>query len=222
MEYLRQNQIEVVSMEKALHLISHEDVSKNRYACITFDDGYLDNFDNAWQILKQYEYSAHFFIVTDFIGRNVNYSIDRKEYPRCYMDIDHIKQFIKEGGSIGSHGKDHSKMTKLDLKSAIYQAEKSKDTLQTITGKDISTFAYPSAQYNKISIEALKSTGYSHAFGVGFGCVKLLNGDIRYRISRNCLLNNHKKENLLTIKGCYDWAKGYSYAKGLLWETRKS
>ncbi len=38
-----------------------------RAACITFDDGYLDNLENAWPILKKYNVPMTIFVATDFM-----------------------------------------------------------------------------------------------------------------------------------------------------------
>lgn len=40
----------------------------NRAVCITFDDGYADNYHNAFPILKQFKHPATFFIANGFLN----------------------------------------------------------------------------------------------------------------------------------------------------------
>lgn len=44
-----------------------------RSALITFDDGYLDNYTEAFPILRRYGVSAIFFVTTAFIGSSTSY-----------------------------------------------------------------------------------------------------------------------------------------------------
>lgn len=39
----------------------------DRVACVTFDDGYLDNYQNAFPVLKKYKVAATIFIATRFM-----------------------------------------------------------------------------------------------------------------------------------------------------------
>ena len=40
---------------------------------ITFDDGYEDNYQNAYPILKKYGFTGTIFVITDFVSNQPNY-----------------------------------------------------------------------------------------------------------------------------------------------------
>lgn len=60
-------------LKSSLDIISPDDLPtairsrRGRFCLITFDDGYRDNFDNAFPILKAARVPATFFVVTGFI-----------------------------------------------------------------------------------------------------------------------------------------------------------
>jgi len=66
MEYLASN-CAVLSLEDAVYRLRHSDVPDNAVV-VTFDDGYKDNFSNAFPILKQLSIPASIFLATDVVG----------------------------------------------------------------------------------------------------------------------------------------------------------
>ncbi|MEW4453626.1 polysaccharide deacetylase family protein [Bremerella sp. JC817] len=67
MEFVRDH-FEVVTIDDVIEKPSH--YWQNRQAVlITFDDGYVDNYEIAFPILKQLGIPALFFVATDFIDR---------------------------------------------------------------------------------------------------------------------------------------------------------
>ncbi len=58
---------EVVSLEELVTII-REQRDVRRLAVITFDDGWRDNYTNAYPILLQYGIKATIFLVTDYVG----------------------------------------------------------------------------------------------------------------------------------------------------------
>jgi len=60
----------VIPLAEAVERLESKTLPK-RAACITFDDGYLDNYTNALPILKKYNLPATIFIATSFINRGI-------------------------------------------------------------------------------------------------------------------------------------------------------
>ena len=89
-EYLRKNrpdddlivsksifEKQIIYLKENFNVISINDINKNlkfkKKIVITFDDGYFDNFENAFPILHKYNCPAIIYIVTSFL--------DNKNFP---------------------------------------------------------------------------------------------------------------------------------------------
>lgn len=59
----------VLTLSDALNKLKHHTLPPCA-VCITFDDGYADNYLNALPILKRYDLPATFFIVSGFLNEN--------------------------------------------------------------------------------------------------------------------------------------------------------
>lgn len=112
---------------------------------ITFDDAYKDVYTNALPILKKYNFKANVYVITGSIGADV------------YMDEEMIKDADKSGLiEIGSHTVNHYKLGEIDLTTAEEEIKKSKEVLENILGKEITSIAYPSGSFNQGIIDIAK------------------------------------------------------------------
>lgn len=69
MQYLN-NRYVIVSLSEAVNIIDSGRIDKN-YAVITFDDGYRDNYDYAFTVLKKYNIKATIFITVNAVNDGI-------------------------------------------------------------------------------------------------------------------------------------------------------
>ena len=83
--------------------------SKLPLVCVTFDDGYLDNYQNAVPILTRHGIPAAFFVSTGMIGTSRRFPHDiRRGNPYIpTMQWDHLREMRDAGFTIGSHSVSH-------------------------------------------------------------------------------------------------------------------
>ncbi|MCB0114547.1 MAG: polysaccharide deacetylase family protein, partial [Caldilineaceae bacterium] len=100
---------------------------------ITFDDGYRDNYDNAFPLLKDRDMTAAFFIVTDFIDE------ERPEY----LSWDMVREMYAGGMAIESHGRNHASLAARDDDYLVWQALGSMETIEYELGVRPRFVSYP-------------------------------------------------------------------------------
>lgn len=214
LEVMRQLRYQIVSMEQALVLLGDGEAEHGQYVCLTFDDGRVDNFDNAWPVLRDAGCSAHFFVSSSLVGTGTG--VDR------YMDDAMLRTILREGGSIGSHAHNHVNLTTLDQEPLMAELRESRRLLEELTRRPIDTHAYPWSVYDRDVLAATRRAGYRYAFagGVG-GTVKAFDGaSTMLTIPRNTIRSGpDRPENYATLYGGMDLFHPYSTLK-LRWRYR--
>ncbi|RYG38531.1 MAG: polysaccharide deacetylase family protein [Chitinophagaceae bacterium] len=119
---------------------------------LTFDDTSLDHYTQAAPVMEEMGFKGVFFVMTVSLGR-----------PR-YMTRAQVKELSDAGHVIGHHTWDHQNVKKYEGKDWKTQIEKPKKTLEAITGKPVTYFAYPFGLWKPEVIPDLKSRGISAAF----------------------------------------------------------
>lgn len=126
---------------------------------ITFDDGYKDNYQVAYPILKKYHFTATIFLISGFVN-----SYDR------YLTSAQIKEMADNGFSFESHTVNHIPLTNAASDEEILnQLIKSKEAIEWSLGQKINYLAYPCGSYDQHVIDLTKKAGYRAAFTINFG-----------------------------------------------------
>jgi peptidoglycan/xylan/chitin deacetylase (PgdA/CDA1 family) len=131
----------------------------NNLACITFDDGYSDNYENALPVLEKFGVKATFFITTGHLGEAFQTSAG--EVPM--MNVSQVKKLSDSGHEIGAHTVTHPKLTKVSLSKAQTEIKESKHFLEDLLGTEVTSFAYPKGDYNEEVKKLVGMAGYRAA-----------------------------------------------------------
>ena len=160
MAWLKENGYQAVTLyEIAAALNSEEAALPPRPVVITFDDGYEDNYHNAFPILKEMEMPATFFVLTDVT--------DRSE--AGYMTWPMLEEMANAGMDIEVHGREHFELTGRDYDWLIFHLLGPIETIEANLGYRPRFLSYPAGLYDDDVIAVAQEVGY-------WGAVTTLNG----------------------------------------------
>jgi peptidoglycan/xylan/chitin deacetylase (PgdA/CDA1 family) len=159
---------------------------------LTFDDGYRDNYENAFPILRDRGLTATFFVVTDFIDEQ------RPEY----LTWDMVREMYAGGMSIESHGRNHVSFQNKDRDYLIWQALGSLETIQYELGVRPRFISYPAGDYDQLTIDIFRSADYWAGFTTVQGATH--RSDDLFQLRRVRVRGTTTPEELVRILGL-DW-----------------
>jgi peptidoglycan/xylan/chitin deacetylase (PgdA/CDA1 family) len=145
---------------------------------ITFDDGWGDNYRNAFPLLKMFNLPATIFVITDDIGA-----------PEM-LTWDQAREMETGAISFGSHTATHAILRGKTREDILRELKESKGRLQKELSHPSGWFCYPNGEYDNVADELVKEY-YTAALTVKRGIVE--KGDDLYQIRRIGIHNDVSK-----------------------------
>jgi peptidoglycan/xylan/chitin deacetylase (PgdA/CDA1 family) len=168
LRYLTANH-EVVTLETLFEWMAGRRQFSRIPCAITFDDGWRDNYEQAFPLLQQYNVPATIFLITDHVG-----------IP-AMVTWAQVHEMEAAGVRFGSHTVTHPVLTTIDDQSVRDELVRSKQRLVRDLRQPVDWFCYPKGAYDQRSL-AVAREHYAAAVSVEEGPVSM--GDDRHRVRR--------------------------------------
>jgi len=150
MTYLRDNGYTAIDLYELSTAIVSQTELPEKPVLLTFDDGYLDNYENAYPILEEFGFKGTFFVVSEFIDK------EREGYMTWPM----IREMAQAGHRVESHSRTHPDLTEKDRDGLIWEILGSQETIAAHVGYRPRYFCYPGGDYNEATIQMLAELDY--------------------------------------------------------------
>ncbi|OGX24947.1 MAG: hypothetical protein A2787_01165 [Omnitrophica WOR_2 bacterium RIFCSPHIGHO2_01_FULL_48_9] len=158
LDFLKKNKYNVITVDELVSGIQAGKHFPRRTVVITFDDGFLDNYTQAFPILKEYRYPAAMFVIAKYIGK--------KEHVRWNQVVEMVQSGLI---TIGSHSYTHAYLPEIPPEQQSEEIVKSKEVLEARIGRPVDYFTYPVGGFNAQISELTAQAGYKGAFTTNRG-----------------------------------------------------
>lgn len=171
--YLKKKGYETVTFKDLLNNRYKQRFDKNKkWIMLTFDDGYKDNYENAFPILKKYKFKGIIYIL-DGIEYN-KWDVDNSGNPEkkfALMNQNELLEMQKYGIEFGGHTSTHPRLAKLPTDKVKTEIINSKSNIEKLIGKELLSFAYPYGSLNEEVKNVPQEAGYKFAVATDSGSI---------------------------------------------------
>lgn len=163
----------VSRQEEGYEFVSLDEIyNKKHWICITFDDGYQDNYTLAYPILKRMGIPFTVYVTTGFIDNR----IPMWWYPGEQLGISSANLIEMDRDplcTIGAHTVSHPKLDTLSYENQYQEIADSKYELESLLGHEICQFSFPHGAHNNDTLDICKKMDFhtvTQSWGGTFRC----------------------------------------------------
>ena len=168
--------------QKGFHFISYREfydylnkkiTLPKKSLMLTFDDGYYDNYQYGYEVLKKHNIPAVIFLITSLIPgekkRNLpfksHHELNKHPDKNYFLSLEEIKEMHSSGLiEFDSHTHTHQNCVNLSKEELEFQMCESKNFIKSLINRDFYGFCWPRGRFDDNALEAVKRCGYDFAF----------------------------------------------------------
>ena len=166
---------------------------------LSFDDGYVSDYDIVLPLLQAHDANATFFITSNFVGRE------------GYLSWAQVKRLHEAGMEIGSHSLSHPYSTTISQEELMIEMQQSKFQIEQKIGAEVRSFAYPYGDYSQRTHQTAIAAGYKYICTSKPGLCKT-NSVFMGRNSIHSNISTQDIEKLLNPSRLYLLQQKFNYA----------
>lgn len=144
-EYFKQNNYQVVPLEKIIAKLKNHEEIPSKWVALTIDDAYKSFYEHGLEIFKQYNYPFSLYVYVE--ATNKHYG--------DYMSWEQIKE-SSQYGTIGLHSYSHPRLQNLSANEVLEDTQKAYDTFVEKLGFKPTSYAYPYGEYTGLVTKVLQ------------------------------------------------------------------
>ena len=133
--------------------------NSHRWVCITFDDGYRDNYTIAYPLLKRLGVPFTVYVTTGFIDNQ----LPMWWYPGEHLGISKEELIALDADplcTIGAHTVSHPKLDTLTYEEQYKEIADSKQKLEQLFGHPVQHFSFPHGAYDEETLAICRELGF--------------------------------------------------------------
>jgi len=163
MQLLLSKGFKPISIEAVENYYTHQIPIPDKSFLITLDDGFEDNYNNAFPILQRYNIPAVIYLATGLLGKTNQWMSAPTFSERKMLSWPQIAEMASHGIHFGSHTVSHPRLTELDTENTYNELVQSKQTIEDNLGIECSNFAYPYGLFTEKTRELVQKAGFKTA-----------------------------------------------------------
>lgn len=169
-KHLSENGFTMLSVYDVQKALLEGGTLPEKSVALTFDDGYRDNFEHAFPILRKYGASATIFLVKNTVDGPRHLT-----WPMIHAMRPHRVEY-------GSHTVSHADLPSLDDARLDHELVESRRFLEAGLEGRVTSLAYPAGRFDDRVVDHVRRAGYLSAWKKGGGPVRP--GDDPLRLPR--------------------------------------
>ena len=163
MAWLVRRGYRVLSLQELVGYRQRFELPPAKSVVITFDDGYADNYDVAYPVLRAHRFPATFFIVSGCIGRENRWDAGGELAGRAMLSWEALREMADGGMEIGGHTRRHPVLPGLSSAELTQEVAGCRRDLEEGLGCRVHTFAYPFGRLDTTTTQEVAAVGYTAA-----------------------------------------------------------